>query len=270
MSNILNFNITGGLAPYEVELVGSGIPKQTFDSSGYKSIADVPNGVYMLNITDSNLCVFEQEIFVDPFVTTTTTTQTPGNSIVIGNVQDSFLIFNPEGTNRNSEFTGFPDPNIVTLFLWFKTFDGVPLDEQVSFNYTINAPEIYEDGGSLFIFNLLSDQIHAEVIESISGPTPNLTGTILLKPGFIETYFQYTYLKGAVDPDFFIDITSPAYAYGTNLIYTGVPTRDDAGTTYGVFDPVEGNRIIITYSDSPTAVGGVTWGWTPIGLANLT
>lgn len=246
--NTVLFNIESGAPPFIVELIGSEIPKLTFNTIGEKQINNVPIGIYTLKITDSNDCEFEQQIYVDQSITTTTTTRVPENAIVVGNINDPLLIFNENATNINNIFNGYPDPNIVTSYLWFKTFTGEKLDEEISLDYTISSGS--DPLNSEFIFNKLSDQVHAEVIENSFGPALTISGTLLLKKDFIETFFEFTYLKSSSDDDFYIDITSSLP--GENLIYTGVPTKSDVGTTHGVYDPVQSDRIIITYGLLPT------------------
>ena len=239
MSNSITFTIASGASPFEVELLGSGIPKAIYPALGTYTIPNVINGAYTLQIVDSNDCVFEEDILVDPAVTTTTTTKLPGNSIVIGNAQDQILIFNPDASNRNSEYSGFPDPNIVQLFLWFKTFDGKPLTSNYMYSYDIFSPNISDN--SLFSYVDVSDQIHMEVIEGNTGPISPLQGSIILKAGFIEAFFEYTYFKGTVDQRFTIDITAMA-----DTIYTNIPTKIDVSTIYGI-NTLLRDRIILDY-----------------------
>ena len=239
--NSLTFTIATGAPPFEAELLGSGIPPAVYPAVGTYTILNVNNGVYTLQITDSNGCIFEQEITVDPNVTTTTTTVQPGNSIVIGNVQDPILIFNPTATNRSSAYIGYPDPAVVTLYLWFKTLDGQPLTSDTPFTYEIAGRNII--GGSIFSYNDVSDQIHMEVLEATSGPITTLTGDILLKTGFIESFFEYTYFKGAVDQLMQIDVTAP-----NNNIYTGINTKFTDGKAYGI-TTLNTGRIIMQFDD---------------------
>lgn len=239
MSNIVNFNIVSGTIPFEVELIGSTIPIQTFNSLGVHSINNVPNGVYTLKITDGNGCEFEREIIVDPFVTTTTTTIIPGNFIVVGQAQDPLIIFNPAGTNKNGNYVGYPDPDIVPLYLWFKTFDGKPLVNSIVLNYNIGITGGTAD--SQFEFNSLSDEVHAEVQESVTGPANTILGSIILKPGFIETFFEYTYYRGSVNMRYQIEIISTA-----EKLYPNSETKNDAGTTYGI-SSIDVGSVILDY-----------------------
>lgn len=239
MSNSITFTIAKGAAPFEAELLGSGIPKATYPALGTYTIPNVINGAYTLQITDSNDCVYEQDLLVDPAVTTTTTTMIPSNSIVIGNAQDQMLIFNPVATNRNSEYSGFPDPNIVTLYLWFKTYNELPLTNDVIFSYDIYSTG--SSGISTFQFIDVSDQIHMEVQETNVGPISPLQGNILLKQGFIESFFEYKYIKGATNKRFVIDMSS----IGDN-VYPNIPTIVEAGTIYGI-DTLLWDRIIFNY-----------------------
>lgn len=246
MNSVL-FNIESGSPPFIAELIGDEYFKKIFNSVGEKQIDNVPIGVYTLKITDSNDCVYEQQVYVDQSITTTTTTKIPDNAIVVGNINDPLLIFNEEATNINTIFTGYPDPDIVTLYLWFKTYSGEKINNELSLNYIISSAD--DLNGSKFVFNNLSDEIHAEVIENTFGPSTTINGTLLLKPDFIETYFQFIYLKSSSSDNFYINIepTIPT----SDFIYTGVPTKDDAGTNYGVHDPVLSNRIILSYDLLP-------------------
>ena len=238
MGNI-NFKIVSGTPPFEAELVNSFKPVQTFNNTGQYSFTDVPNGVYVLKITDANGCLYEKELIVNPNITTTTTTQIPGDSIIVGHAQDPLLIFNPVATNKNSDFSGYPDPDVVTLYFWFKTFNGEPLSNDKFLTYKINVTN--ETGDSEFEFNKLSDQVHAEVQEDTSGPSDSIFGNIVLNAGFIETYFEYTYYRGSTDKRYQIDIQSPL-----EELYPNLETKADAGTTYGITSINEG-RIILNY-----------------------
>jgi len=235
----VTYNIASGQAPFTAQLLPSTTLINEHATTGTFTFEDVPNGVYTLRITDANLCVYEKEMTVDPFVTTTTTTILPDDSIVVGNAQDTLLIFNPDTSNRNSEYTGYPDPNIVTLYLWLKTFDGKPLTSEIGFSYNFEAlSAIY---GANFNFLSLSDEIHTEINESASGPATTISGTLSLKAGFIETYFEYRYLK-SLDPGFTIDITS----LSGDKIYTNIQTLGEAGTSRGI-DSLERDRITFLY-----------------------
>ncbi|MFW6219443.1 MAG: hypothetical protein ACOC33_01115 [bacterium] len=247
MSNNLKFNIQSGSPPFNVDVVGSDISTQIYDSTGEKTISDIPNGIYTLKIIDSNGCVFEEQILVDPSITTTTTTSIPSGAIMVGNINEELLIFNSDATNINTLFTGYPDPDVITSYLWFKTYDGSPLNNQTTLQYTISSG----NGGtnSEFEFISLSDQIHTEVVENIGGPSTTINGNIILKENFIETYFEFTYFKSSTTPDFYIEINSLP---GQNTIFTDIKTKDDLNTTYGVYDPISNNEIIITYGLLPT------------------
>ena len=237
MGNI-NFNIVSGAPPFEAELIGSLKPNQVFNNTGQYSFNDVSNGVYTLRISDANGCVYEKEVIVNPNITTTTTTTIPGNSIIVGHAQDSLLIFNVDATNKNGDYTGYPDSDIVTLYLWFKTNNGEPLNNSKILNYRINTTGGTAD--STFEFNRLSDQVHAEVQENITGPNDTITGDIVLKEGFIETFFEYTYYRGT-NRRFQINIESPLDDLNPNL-----ETKIDAGTTYGITS-IDINEINFDY-----------------------
>jgi hypothetical protein len=105
--------------------------------------------------------------------------------------------------------------------------------------YTIEASGLTAD--SQFEFIEVSDEIHLEVQETNAGPTSPITGNLLFKTGFIEAYFKYEYLRGAIDKDFSISISSP-----TSDINDTVETLDDAGTVYGIVD-VSRTQIILEY-----------------------
>lgn len=238
MPNI-NFNITDGLPPFEVELIGSSIPKITYDDIGTYTITDVNNGIYTLKIVDSNGCNFEREIIVDPYITTTTTTEIPDKSIVIGQAQDILLIFDPDGTNKNSEYSGYPDSDIVTLYLWFKTYDGEPLNDKEFLSYSIEVDD--SDGDSEFEFDSVSDEVHTEILEDISGPNDNISGNIILNKGFIEAAFKYIFYKGNANNNFEITIKSP-----TDNIYPNLKTKDETGHVYGISE-INNEKIRLNY-----------------------
>lgn len=237
--NSVRFNISSGAAPFQAELLGSELPILNIPSTGIYQFDDVPNGAYTLRVVDANGCEYEQDILVDPFVTTTTTTVLPDDVLIIGNTQDNITIFNPVATNRNSRYSGFPDPDVVELYLWFKTTDGLPLTGNKTMTYTIEASGLTAD--SQFEFVDVSDEIHLEIQETSTGPTSPLTGNLLFKTGFIESYFRYTYYRGAVDKDFVITISSPS-----SDINDTVETAQEAGTIYGV-DDVSRTEIILVY-----------------------
>jgi hypothetical protein len=219
----VRYTIVSGAAPFTAELTPSLIPDNVHVLPGTYQFINVPNGGYTLVVTDSNGCEFRQIINVDPLVTTTTTTQAPGNSIVVGNTQDEGQIFNVNATNTDAHYEGYPDPNTVTLYLWLKTLNGVPLTAQRVVNYTIAA-----SGASIFVFSALSDEIHAEVIQGTSGPSAVITGQLILKTGFIETFFKYTYVKNPSDPNFRIDLNSTG-----DWLYTSIPLTSGLNV-YGV------------------------------------
>jgi len=210
----ISYTIVSGAAPFIAELMPSNISANIHNTAGTYYFINVPNGVFTLTITDSNGCVFSQDLTIDPSVTTTTTTQAPRSSIIIGNTDDQTLIFNPNGTNRNTHYTGFPNPNSVTLFLWLKTLDGTPLNIQKVINYSIAAVN-----GNVFQFNSLSDEIHANIVPSIT--VPSLGGQLILNVGFIETYFMYTYIKNPASPNFQINLNTTSDLFYTNISLTG-------------------------------------------------
>jgi hypothetical protein len=291
------YTIAGGVAPFTVELTPSLIPINTHLSIGTFSFTNVENGDYTLVITDSNECVYEYQLTVDPFVTTTTTTVIPGNNIIVGQIQDPILIFNPNSTNRSNHYFGdtLTDTNI-TLYLWFKTLDGKPLTSSKTINYSINAigeilntsttgatigsgytdnfidnsylgvtllttgitgvsfnglikissteyegisyaftamtitgtsgtvyviPTQYTglsyNANSKFTYLGVSDEIHTEVTELISGAATTIYGNIKFKKDFIETYFKYKYQKDLFLPDFQIDLNASTLWLSPNI-----------------------------------------------------
>ena len=219
----IKYNIVSGAMPMIAELIPSILPINTHNAIGTYEFDNVPNGVYLLSITDSNGCQFQEEIIVDPYTTTTTTTSMPEDALIVGNAQDEMLIFNVNGTNRSSHYNGYPDPNISTLYLWFKTFDGSPITVGKLVNYNISSTS-----GSTFIFNGLSDNSHAEIIQNIAGVSSTINGQLYFKPGFIETYFQYTYNANDVTPDYIISLAS-----SNNTFYDNLPLVDGVNA-YGV------------------------------------
>jgi len=231
----VKYNIVSGIGPFIAELTPSLIPENIHITAGTYEFQNVPDGGYTIIVSDSNGCVFEQEITVDPFVTTTTTTLAPGDSIIIGNSQDETLIFNVNGTNRDSHYDGYPNPNTSILYLWLKTFNGAPITTGKVLNYTITA-----ESGSTFSFNALSDEIHTNIVQNTIGPATSISGQLYLKSGFIETYFQYTYTKNPSNPNFQIDLDSAA-----NWIYTSIPLT--GGTNiYGV-SYIDRDNVIMNF-----------------------
>ena len=239
MSNTINFNIVSGAEPFEVELIGSLIPKTGYFTTGNKQINNVPNGIYTLKITDSNGCEYQEEVVVDPnYIPTTTTTLAP-NSIIIGHTQSNILIFNPDGTNINGKPVGNPDSDVVKLYLWFKTNDGKPLENNKYFSYNISADNL--TGGTEFQYSNISDEIHCEVTQEVFGKNLEIYGNLRFRPGFIETYFSYIYYKGSVSDDYTIEIASIK-----NDIYTNLNTRNDDNVQYGI-DVIENDYITLKY-----------------------
>jgi hypothetical protein len=239
MSNLIKFNIINGVPPFEAELIGSSLPKQIFNSIGQHYFYNVLNGYYTLKITDANGCIYEQEIIVDPSISTTTTTIIPEESIIVGHAQDPLLIFNPVATNKNGDFTGYPDSDVVTLYLWFKTYNGKSLTKNVAISYNIETTGGTAD--STFEFNSVSDEVHTEVQEDIIGPNDSIIGNIILKKGFIESYFEYTYYRGSTNKRYQIELKS-----GLDDFYPNSETSDEAGTDYGI-SIIDTNEIIFNY-----------------------
>jgi hypothetical protein len=226
------YTIVSGAAPFVAELTPSFIPNNFHDVPGTYEFDDVPNGGYSVIVTDSNGCQFEQQITVDPFSTTTTTTVLPGSAIVIGNTQDQSLIFNVQGTNRSTHYSGYPNPTTSSLYMWLKTNDGAPLTIQRVVNYSIQA-----SGNSTFVFDSVSDEIHTGVVQGASGPATQITGQLVLHPGFIETYFKYIYVQDPFLPNFEINLSSTG-----NWLNPDIPLVDVVNI-YGV-----------TYVDNDNAI----------------
>jgi hypothetical protein len=243
MAATIFYTVTNGAMPVTVELTPSFIPANVHTETGTYSFINVEDGEYTLIFTDSNGCVYEKEIIVNPFVTTTTTTVVPGDRMIVGQSQDTLLIFNEDATNRSEHYFGDTpvDTNII-LYLWFKTLNGEPLTSNKTVLYSITAinPVTGVTGSSQFTYLDVSDQIHAEVIESMSGPSKTIAGTISFQAGFIETYFKYRYQKDLVIPDYQIDLNAYANWLDPNILLTG-------GTnTYGVVY-VDGDNMILKF-----------------------
>jgi hypothetical protein len=221
-----------------VELAPSIIPVNIHKSGGTYSFSNVDNGDYTLIVTDSNECVFEVQITVNPFITTTTTTIVLNDLIIVGQAQDILLTFDPAGTNRNNHYFGDnPTDTNITLYLWFKTLNGEPLISSKTLSYSINATM---SGESKFTYLDVSDQIHTEVTESIIGPASTIYGNITLKSGFIESYFKYKYDKDLIIPDFQINLSSYSDWLSNNIPLTG-------GTNiYGVTS-IDNNDVIMKF-----------------------
>lgn len=234
---IVSYNIASGLPPFTAKLIGSSLPEKIHSAIGVYQFDDVPNGVYTLQVKDANDCIFEKEITVDPFVSTTTTTVIEEDLLIVGNAQDPLAIFNEDATNRSSEYQGFPDPDTVTLYLWLKTLNGEPLSIQKEFSYDISSD--VGQNQAQFTFVNYNDQIHSEIIRGSSGPAPIINGDIVLYPGFIEGYFQYTYEKD-INNRFVIDLVAINDIFYPNLELTG------STKIYGV-TTAEKDRIVMQF-----------------------
>jgi hypothetical protein len=231
----ITYTIISGLAPFTAELSPSLIPINIHTEIGTYEFTFVPNGNYSLIITDSNNCKYTQQLTVDPFITTTTTTQIPEDSIIVGQTNDEYLIFDIDTTNRNDHYLGYPDENTSTLFLWFKTFDGNPLTTSKLINYSIIATS-----GSTFKYGDISDQTHVIVSENAIGFASTISGQIVLKEGFIESMFQYTYIKNPIIPDYQIELSSSISWLDPNIQLT------DGTNQYGV-TYVDNDNIIMKF-----------------------
>jgi hypothetical protein len=216
------YNILSGAPNFLVELTPSSIPSNINTAIGTYYFDNVPDGEYTLKITDSNNCVFSQVVVVDSQnITTTTTTinPMPDDSIIIGNTDDQTLIFNEVATNRNSHYVGYPNEDISTLYLWFKTTDGLPLTIQKSINYTIETSINSENLVSI-INN--SNNINSEIIENLRGPNLAINGNIIFNVGFIETCITYCVVNNSNDPSFKIELNSVKNDFNYNIPVVGV------------------------------------------------
>ncbi len=220
----ISYKITSGEAPFTAELTPSIIPIAIHDVVGTYEFNDVPNGNYTLIIVDSNGCVFMSEIVVDPLAIPPVIIDTPtGDAMIIGQTQDETQIFENNTTNRDDSYIGYPDSNIVTLYLWFKTSNGEPITSNKIINYRFDA-----SGTTSFIYDSLSDEIHTQVIETISGPSNVMSGQITFSVGFIETFFKYTYIKDVLAPNYKLEL----YSSG-NWLYPNIETTNTINQ-YGV------------------------------------
>jgi len=234
MGNI-QYTIISGATPITVELTPSSISPNIHNVLGTYNFIDVPNGTYNFIVTDSNNCIYEQELTVNPFITTTTTTLPQGDWMYVGQTDDINLIFVDNSTNRDDHYNGYPDPNTIDLYLWFKTLNGEPLITQKIINYSIIG-----NSGTTFTFIELSDQVHTELAENISGPSPIITGNIIFKQGFIETFFKYSYIKNTINPDYTIDLNAPQNWLLLDIPITG--GTNQYGVTY-----VDNDNIILKF-----------------------
>ena len=232
MGNI-SYTIISGIPPFKAELVSSSIPINTHNTVGTFEFNNVPDGGYTLKISDSNDCLFEKDIIVNPYVSTTTTTLPMNNSLIIGNTQDITLIFDINGTNRNTHYVGYPTPDDTILYLWFKTTDGKPLINDITINYSI-----FSEGTSKFKFIYLSDEINCNVIENTIGLSTNINGQILFKSGFIETFFSYQYVIDEMNPNYQIYLNNVA-----SWLNKTVPIVDDINI-YGITYIDDDNSIM--------------------------
>lgn len=226
----IEYTIISGSAPFIVELPPFGEATQI--AVGTYQFVDVPDGEYILTITDSNDCVFEKVLTVNPTAPSTTTTTLPmDDSIIVGNTEEILLIFNENNTNRSTHFTT-NDGDIATIYLWFRTTNGAPLITDKVINYDISST------GSTFIFNSINDENYGEVNEVRAGPSEFIRGQILLKSGFIEMYFKYTFTQVDDVVDFVINLSG-----NINWLNTTIPIIDETNI-YGVNYIDEDNVIM--------------------------
>jgi hypothetical protein len=227
MAGTVKYTISGGVPNYTASLTPSMILPHTHTLDGTYQFTNVPDGTYLLTVTDANDCLFEQTITVNPLVTTTTTTHIPNDSIIVGSNTNGLFIFDENLTNTNSLYVGSPDPMTVTVYLWFKTKDGNPLTSSKQMTYNIHSGV----AGTQFTYNGVSDATHMIVNETVSGPASIIFGSISLQSGFIESFFAYTFKKivGTADYDINLNgstvrfdtevpISTPTYLYGVNSI----------------------------------------------------
>lgn len=226
MGNI-NYTIVSGAAPYTARLNPEVVEPVSHASEGTYQFTDLPDETYKLTITDSNECEFSTWVTVNPNVSTTTTTIAPNaNSIVIGNSQDISLIFNEQGTNRNAPYVGYPDENIVELYLWFKTFDGKPLISNKILNINITSTI-----GSYVVFDGVYNEIYSEFNNNNNVGNSNiLEGQLSLKKDIIETYIKYSFYKNDVNDDLKITING-----SSGDIYSNLELVDETNT-YGIIN----------------------------------
>lgn len=229
----ITYNITGGIPPFVAKIVPSSIPINSHTEIGTYSFNDVPDGNYFLDISDNNGCEISTPLTVDSKLQTNLP---QGDSIVIGNTNIPSEIFNANSTNISSHYVGSPDVNVVELYLWLKTYNGEPLTTGSVFSYSI----IGDTTINQFEFDSLSDNVHVEVNEIISGISPQITGNIELKSGFIETFFKFIYYKDPANPNFDIELETLS-----NNICTTIPIISDLNI-YGVYY-VDNNDIIMKF-----------------------
>jgi len=222
----IEYTIVNGVAPFNVEL--SPLSSTTHTTTGTFQFVNIPNGDYTLIVTDSNDCVFEQNLTVNPNAPTTTTTTMPSDdSIILGNTDAATLIFNVNSTNKSGQFGD------GEVYLWLKTTNGEPLTTNKVVTYSFSG------NNTTIAFNNLSDEIHAEVIENIGGPSQSINGQLLLKVGFIETFFKYTIINGVGSNGFRINLDSV-----TSWLNTSIPLVDGTNI-YGVRYIDNNNAIMI-------------------------
>jgi hypothetical protein len=240
----VQYKIVGGAPDYTATLTPGNIPPKTHTNAGTYSFTNVPDGTYTLTIVDANYCTFSTVIVVNPLVTTTTTTELPSQLITVGQAQDPILIFNKQGTNINTPYVGYPDPNNVLLYLWFQTSDGKPTTTQSIINFQFTANPI--SNGNRFVYAGVSDEIHTLVTIPYTPPTsPILAGTITLKTGFIESFVAYNFKKGTnpSQTDYDVTLSTSPYLFNTNIV-----TRNTSPTyLYGI-ETITGTYITMNFA----------------------
>lgn len=231
----INYTIVSGVAPFTVKLIPSMIPNNHHANTGTFSFINVPNGEYSLIAIDSNECEFNERVIVDPNAIPAYVPPASPNLITFGNVDDENLIFNEMGTNTDVKSIGTADPGSMSQYLWFKTTSGKPLSEPQVVNYTISTDE-----ADTFRFIGVSDSIHANVNEVSDGASQSITGQITLSVGFIESYFNYEYIRALDTSSFSIGLSTTK-----DIVDTNITTKAD-GYDYGV-SYVDSRNIILDY-----------------------
>ncbi|GAH10025.1 unnamed protein product, partial [marine sediment metagenome] len=79
-----------------------------------------------------------------------------------------------------------------------------------------------------------------------------LQGSIVLKSGFIETFFNYIYYKSPTLPVFEVRISGT-----NNNIYTDLSTKFADGKAYGIIT-INDNNIVMQYSDTTSTTTTTT------------
>ncbi len=226
MNYTFKFKIISGELPITVELLNSTKSIFTVYSYGEYMFENVPEGLYILHITDANNCVYERSVHIDGF--TTTEIYIPKNSIIFGNTNDKLTIFNENVTNRNDPYSGFPDTNIIDLYFWFKTKNRKALNDIQTLHFDIRSYNISIINNQL-TFISINDEINMELLNKVQ--TANkFSGDITLKENFIEGFVWYNFNKTSSS-----DSRFQIHANTTNAVFdTLIPIKSDVGTAFGI------------------------------------